>query len=182
MDYKIVVFGNCAVGKSALIIQFIQNHFIDAYDTTIEDSYRKLYKSDGRKRFLDITDTSGAEEFATMRDLYFRNGEGFILVFSVTSRKSFDGLATFYQSIMEAKQKQKVPLVIVGNKIDIDTERQISKEEGEELAEAMNCPYIEISTKTRINVELTFDTLVQQIDLERPVEKKSKIFNLFKRH
>lgn len=116
-EYKLVVVGAGGVGKSALTIQLIQNHFVDEYDPTIEDSYRKqvscyiqlsycytinysivyLYKIfyiqvviDGETCLLDILDTAGQEEYSAMRDQYMRTGEGFLLVFAVNSAKSFE--------------------------------------------------------------------------------------------
>lgn len=75
-EYKLVVVGAGGVGKSALTIQLIQNHFVDEYDPTIEDSYRKQVVIDGETCLLDILDTAGQEEYSAMRDQYMRTGEG----------------------------------------------------------------------------------------------------------
>uniref|UniRef100_A0A673JJ57 HRas proto-oncogene, GTPase n=1 Tax=Sinocyclocheilus rhinocerous TaxID=307959 RepID=A0A673JJ57_9TELE len=73
-EYKLVVVGAGGVGKSALTIQLIQNHFVDEYDPTIEDSYRKQVVIDGETCLLDILDTAGQEEYSAMRDQYMRTG------------------------------------------------------------------------------------------------------------
>ena len=80
------------VGKSALTIQLIQNHFVDEYDPTIEDSYRKQVVIDGETCLLDILDTAGQEEYSAMRDQYMRTGEGFLIVFAVNNAKSFEDI------------------------------------------------------------------------------------------
>ena len=80
------------VGKSALTIQLIQNHFVEEYDPTIEDSYRKQVVIDGETCLLNILDTAGQEEFSAMRDQYMRTGEGFLIVFAVNNAKSFDDI------------------------------------------------------------------------------------------
>ena len=82
--FRIIAGG---VGKSALTIQLIQNHFVDEYDPTIEDSYRKQVVIDGETCLLDILDTAGQEEYSAMRDQYMRTGEGFLIVFAVNNAK-----------------------------------------------------------------------------------------------
>ena len=74
-EYKLVIVGGGGVGKSALTIQLIQNHFIDEYDPTIEDSYRKQVTIDDETCLLDILDTAGQEEYSAMRDQYMRTGK-----------------------------------------------------------------------------------------------------------
>merc|ERR1711991_711156 len=77
-EYKVCILGDGGVGKSALTIQFVQNHFIEEYDPTIEDSYRKQVTIDHETCLLDILDTAGQEEYSAMRDQYMRTGEGFL--------------------------------------------------------------------------------------------------------
>lgn len=89
IEYKVVVLGSGGVGKSALTVQFVTGKFAEKYDPTIEDFYRKEIAIDERPAVLEILDTAGTEQFASMRDLYIRNGHGFILVYSVTNEQSF---------------------------------------------------------------------------------------------
>ena len=88
-DYRLVVVGAGGVEKIALTIQLMQNHFVDEYDPTIEDSYRGQVVIDGETCLLDILDTAGQEDYAAIRDNYFRSGEGFLCVFSITEDDSF---------------------------------------------------------------------------------------------
>eukprot|EP00490_Sorites_sp_Unknown_P002761 CAMPEP_0114656540 /NCGR_PEP_ID=MMETSP0191-20121206/12498_1 /TAXON_ID=126664 /ORGANISM="Sorites sp." /LENGTH=98 /DNA_ID=CAMNT_0001873961 /DNA_START=92 /DNA_END=384 /DNA_ORIENTATION=+ len=85
-DYKIVVLGGGGVGKSALTIRLVTDNFLDEYDPTIEDSYRKQVMIDDKPALLDILDTAGQEEFSSMQDQWMREGKGFLLVYSITSR------------------------------------------------------------------------------------------------
>eukprot|EP00002_Diphylleia_rotans_P022614 TRINITY_DN442_c0_g3_i1.p1 TRINITY_DN442_c0_g3~~TRINITY_DN442_c0_g3_i1.p1 ORF type:complete len:188 (+),score=45.87 TRINITY_DN442_c0_g3_i1:82-645(+) len=162
-EYKLVVVGGGGVGKSALTIQLIQNHFVDEYDPTIEDSYRKQVIIDEETCLLDILDTAGQEEYSAMRDQYMRTGEGFLCVYSITSRSSFDEVSSFRDQILRVKDADQVPLVIVGNKSDLENERQVSTAEGRELAKSVGCPFMETSAKTRVNVEECFFELVREI-------------------
>lgn len=163
-EYKLVVVGGGGVGKSALTIQLIQSHFVDEYDPTIEDSYRKQCSVDNELVMLDILDTAGQEEYLAMREQYMRTGEGFLLVYAINSRNSLEELQTFYEQIQRVKDLDNVPVLVVGNKLDLEIERQVSYEEGLAFARALNCPFLETSAKQRINVEEAFYGLVRLIN------------------
>lgn len=170
-EYKLVVVGGGGVGKSALTIQLIQSHFVDEYDPTIEDSYRKPCTIDNEQVLLDILDTAGQEEYSAMREQYMRTGEGFLLVYSIDSRSSLDELTSFYEQIQRVKESDNVPILIVGNKCDLENERQVSYEEGKQLAESFNCKFFETSAKQRINVEESFYELVRNVrDKNKPAK------------
>lgn len=162
-EYKLVVVGGGGVGKSAMTIQFIQSHFVDEYDPTIEDSYRKQCTIDDEVALLDVLDTAGQEEYSAMREQYMRTGEGFLLVYSITSRNSFEEISTFYQQILRVKDKDFFPIILVANKCDLEHERQVSTHEGRELAKQFSSRLIESSAKQRINVDESFYNLVREI-------------------
>jgi len=162
-EYKLVVVGGGGVGKSALTIQFIQSHFVDEYDPTIEDSYRKQCVIDDEVALLDVLDTAGQEEYSAMREQYMRTGEGFLLVYSITSRNSFEEIGTFHQQILRVKDRDYFPVIVVANKCDLEYERQVGVHEGKELAKHFGCRFIETSAKQRINVDEAFGNLVREI-------------------
>jgi len=162
-EYKLVIVGGGGVGKSALTIQLIQNHFIDEYDPTIEDSYRKQVTIDNETCLLDILDTAGQEEYSAMRDQYMRTGQGFLMVYAITSRSSFEELVGFKDQILRVKDADRVPMVVVGNKSDLESERQVSNQEGADLARSFGAPFFETSAKTRVNVEECFYQIVREI-------------------
>ena len=177
-EYKVIIVGAGGVGKSAITVQFIQNYFIIDYDPTIEDSYRKQVKIDNKVCFLDILDTAGQEEYTAMRDHYIRNGQGFIIVYSLISRETFYEVDNFRCQIQHVKEKDFFPMVLCGNKCDAINDRQVSKSEGEDLAKTYNCPYFETSAKTRINIEEIFYELIREIDkysanyIKQPIKRK----------
>ena len=158
-----VVVGGGGVGKSCLTIQLIQSHFVDEYDPTIEDSYRKQCMIDDEVALLDVLDTAGQEEYSAMREQYMRTGEGFLLVYSITSRQSFEEITTFQQQILRVKDKDYFPMVVVGNKCDLESEREVPRSEGEALAKTFGCKFIETSAKSRINVDKAFYDIVREI-------------------
>jgi len=171
--YKIVVVGGGGVGKSAITIQFIQSYFVTDYDPTIEDSYTKQCVIDDDVARLDILDTAGQEEFSAMREQYMRSGEGFLLVFSLTERQSFEEVYKFHKQVLRVKDRDEFPMLIVGNKADMDRQRQVSTADCEDMAKQLKTPFIECSAKNRMNVDQAFHELVRLIRrfqaLERPV-------------
>ncbi|XP_071548830.1 ras-like protein 2 [Panulirus ornatus] len=160
-NYKIVVVAVGGVGKSAITIQFIQSYFATDYDLTIEDSYTKQCVTDDVVAKLDILDTAGQEEFSAIREQYMRSGEGFLLVFSVTDRNSFDELLRFHKQILRVKDRDEFPMLMVANKVDLEHQRVIGTEEAHTLARQLKIPYIECSAKSRTNVDQSFYELVR---------------------
>nr|AAV69395.1 Ras-related protein R-Ras2 [Aedes aegypti] len=148
--YKLVVVGGGGVGKSAITIQFIQSYFVTDYDPTIEDSYTKQCVIDDVPAKLDILDTAGQEEFSAMREQYMRSGEGFLLVFAVTDHASFDEMYKFHKQILRVKDRDEFPMLMVGNKSDLDHQRVVSLEEAQQLSRQLKIPYIECSAKLKI--------------------------------
>merc|ERR1719355_454014 len=100
-EYRIVVVGAGGVGKSALTVRFIQGNFVEKYDPTIEDSYRKLVEVDGTACMLDIMDTAGQEEYSALRDQYMKTGQGFVLGYSITTNTSFEAASKLRTKIFQ---------------------------------------------------------------------------------
>jgi len=173
--YKLVVLGDGGVGKSALTIRLVTDNFLDEYDATIEDSYRKQVVIDDETALLDILDTAGQEEFSSMQDQWMREGKGFLLVYSITSRPSFDGVSILYDKILRTKDAAHVPVVLAGNKVDLKSERQVEYNDGANLAKKWNCPFFETSAKIKLNNEVCFFELVREIRKQtRKTTKKDK--------
>ncbi|KAF6302032.1 RAS like proto-oncogene A [Rhinolophus ferrumequinum] len=93
--HKVIMVGSGGVGKSALTLQFMYDEFVEDYEPTKADSYRKKVVLDGEEVQIDILDTAGQEDYAAIRDNYFRSGEGFLCVFSITEMESFAATADF---------------------------------------------------------------------------------------
>jgi len=173
-EYKIVVLGSGGVGKSALTVQFVQGIFVEKYDPTIEDSYRKQVEVDGQQCMLEILDTAGTEQFTAMRDLYMKNGQGFVLVYSITAQSTFNDLIDLRDQIHRVKDTEDVPMILVGNKCDLEDERVVGKDQGQNLARQFNCAFLETSAKAKINVHEVFYDLVRQINRRFPDSKQKQ--------
>ncbi|CAL5970080.1 Ras-related_protein Rap-1b [Hexamita inflata] len=171
--YKIVVVGSGGVGKSCITVRFVQGKFIKKYDPTIEDFYRKQIDVDSEAIMLDILDTAGQEEFSALRDSYMRTGDGFVLVYAVNSSTSFDDCSKLRSQILRIKEKENVPMVLVGNKCDIE-ERDVTTKEGEELAKTFNCDFIESSAKENINISEIFVKIVKKVKASQEADGVKK--------
>ncbi|KXX80875.1 Ras-related protein Rap-1 [Madurella mycetomatis] len=153
-EFNVVVLGAA---------QFVHNEWIESYDPTIEDSYRTQIAVDGRQVVLEILDTAGTEQFVAMRDLYMKTGQGFLLVFSISSRTSFEELETLRDDIIRIKDDDKIPIVIVGNKADLEDQRAVDRAKAFSLSQRWEAPYYEASARTRTNVDEAFTDLCRQM-------------------
>ncbi|KAN0008713.1 hypothetical protein ACTFIU_009442 [Dictyostelium citrinum] len=157
---RLCIMGDGGVGKTAVTTQFISNHFVYYYDPTIEDSYRKQICISDKSYILDILDTAGQDELTAMRDQWIRSCEGFVLVYAITSRSSFDQVLYFREQILRVLDRDDVPIMMIGNKSDLVNERQISYQEGKELAQRLGMSFMEVSAKTRSNIDQVFNEAV----------------------
>uniref|UniRef100_A0A914I615 small monomeric GTPase n=1 Tax=Globodera rostochiensis TaxID=31243 RepID=A0A914I615_GLORO len=162
--HKVIMVGSGGVGKSALTLQFMYDEFVEEYEPTKADSYRKRVVLDGEECSVDILDTAGQEDYSAIRDNYYRSGEGFICVFSITDPDSFDQTVEFREQILRVKNADpNVSIVLVGNKADLDTERKVPLEQAQQRAELWGCPFVETSAKTRENVDKVFYDLMREV-------------------
>jgi len=177
MLLKVVLLGEGGVGKSAVTIQFIQHHFITEYDPTIENSYRKQVPIDGQVVLLEVIDTAGQEEYSVMKEQYIRVGQGFLIVYSITQKSSWDKAKAERDLILRGKDEDDwYPMVILGNKCDMEKNRQVSTEEAASYCRSIGVPHLEGSAKTRMNVEEAFHQVVREIrkyEAKRPNEEKN---------
>lgn len=177
-DYKIVVLGAGGVGKSSVTVQFVQGVYVESYDPTIEDSYRKQIEVDGRACDLEILDTAGVAQFTAMRELYIKSGKGFLLVYSVTDENSMKELLALREQVLRIKDSDNVPMVLIGNKCDLDEDRVISIDDGIKVSQQWGLvPFYETSAMYKTNVDEAFIDVVRQImrkEAQASAEKKQQ--------
>jgi small GTP-binding protein len=169
---KIAILGSGGVGKSSILLQFVQDHFIEYYDPTIEDFTRKQIYLQGNHYLLEILDTAGQEEYYVLMDQYLNYGDGFLMVYDINNESSFEKIKNFKEKIDRIQQNPK--LVLAGNKCESDLRRMITYSQGDQLANEWNCKFFECSAKKRINIDILFHTLVLEIEKD---ENRSKKFN-----
>lgn len=128
-----------------------------------EDSYQQQAVIDGEAALLDILDTAGQVEFTAMRDQYMRCGEGFLICYSITDRRSFQEASEYRKLIGRVRLTQDIPLVLIANKLDLSSQRAVTTEEGRSLASEFGCPFYETSACLRHYIDDVFYTLVREI-------------------
>eukprot|EP00826_Nyctotherus_ovalis_P055101 TRINITY_DN7295_c0_g1_i9.p2 TRINITY_DN7295_c0_g1~~TRINITY_DN7295_c0_g1_i9.p2 ORF type:complete len:218 (-),score=83.25 TRINITY_DN7295_c0_g1_i9:79-732(-) len=157
--YKIVLVGDAFVGKTCLINRFIYDTFDMSYQVTVGiDFLSKTLYVDDRTVKLHLWDTAGQERFRSLIPHYVTDSAAAIVVYDITNRASFGSVR---QWIMDLKQtaQENVKLMIVGNKVDLEDKRQVSKEEGEKLAQELGLMFFETSAKEGTNVNELFNKL-----------------------
>lgn len=170
---KIAVLGSRSVGKSSLVIKFIDNNFVESYYPTIESTFSKSINHKGTEYECDIIDTAGQDEYSILNSKHAIGIHGFVLVYSVTSRKSFDMIQIVYDKIVNFCGMSSIPCVIVGAKNDLTTRnlRQVSADEGKGLAAENHAAWIETSAKNNVNVAQVFELCLGEIEKLSPVSK-----------
>eukprot|EP00386_Alphamonas_edax_P009693 GDKI01031778.1.p1 GENE.GDKI01031778.1~~GDKI01031778.1.p1 ORF type:complete len:209 (-),score=67.19 GDKI01031778.1:30-656(-) len=165
--FKIVLIGDSGVGKSCLLLRFADDQFTDSYITTIGVDFRfRTINVDGHVIKLQIWDTAGQERFRTITPAYYRSAMGVILVYDITKRETFDNIK-FWMKNLEEYADRSVQKIIIGNKCDLESERAVSKQEGEELAAYHSVPFFETSAKGNINVPAAFHNIANLVRVQR---------------
>ncbi|CDW57809.1 Ras domain containing protein [Trichuris trichiura] len=185
-DYKVAIYGAGGVGKSSIIMRFVKGSFNENYVPTIEDTYRQVISCNKNNVCtLHITDSTGSHQFPAMQRLSVSKGNAFILVYAVTNRQSFEELRHIYEFIKTVRTEDiaELPIMIVGNKIDEEGQREIPPDSAKSLASNWKCGYIETSAKNNINIKELFQELLSMdrrrklsltMDEIRKPEMKSK--------
>jgi small GTP-binding protein len=160
---KLGIIGPPAVGKSALTVRYTQKVFIDEYLPSFEDIYKKNIIIEGEQVEVDILDSSGLDELVVMRPGWFREREAFIMVYAITDRSSFAALRMFHEQLVTFRSNADVPIIIVGNKADLESARLIKKEEGQKLAKEFKADFYEASAKKDMNVTVIFEKMAAKL-------------------
>ena len=162
-DYKIKVMliGDTNVGKTSIIKRYCKNKFYTTYITSVGlDFETKYIKIDGKIVNLQIWDTAGQERYKVLAKNYYKNSDGFLIVYDITNKKTFNDVANWIVQIRDAAPTN-IKSVLLGNKSDLTNQRQIDKIEGEELAKENNVKFYETSAQNGDNIDKAFEDLVK---------------------
>ncbi|PKA57470.1 Ras-related protein RABC1 [Apostasia shenzhenica] len=166
--FKLLLIGDSGVGKSSLLLSFTSNTFDDLSPTIGVDFKIKMVTIGDKRLKLAIWDTAGQERFRTLTTSYYRGAQGIIMVYDVTRRDTFTNLSDIWAKEIELySTNQDCIKMLVGNKVDKESGRAVTKKEGIDFARQYGCLFSECSAKTRANVERCFEELVLKI-LETP--------------
>ena len=165
---RICVLGKTMVGKTCLINRFLNGKYQVEHDRTIEEQYSKYLKIKDEDCMLEITDTGGLEEYLSSLDIWINNSDGFLLVYSINDKDSFDGIKMRYENILKYKKSKKFCALVVGNKTDLENgeekeERIVNKEEVDKFCEENQLKCIEVSAKNNDNINKIFQQLGENV-------------------
>ena len=157
--FKVLLLGNSDVGKSSLLLRFVDSLWNDAFVPTIGVDFKvKTLEINNKKVKMQIWDTAGQERFRTVVSTYFRGAHGILLLYDVTNKDSFKNLENWLIEI-EKNSSDKVLKILVGNKCDLSDDREIQTEEGQAFAVRNGMEFMETSAKMNTNVSEAFETL-----------------------
>ncbi|KAH6874391.1 ras-2 protein [Thelonectria olida] len=183
VTWKIVVAGEGGVGKTSTVVQACQSHFVDTYDPTLEDCHTRPLIVDGQPCVADFLDTAGEETYSALRDQWYRDADAIMILYSISSRSSFNRVKRFNDAILAARAQPQHPVrsgckplspaghdlwkipprILVGNKDDQeDTYREVSFQEGEALARELGIGFVESSATNAEKTMKPVHDLVQE--------------------
>ena len=175
LSINLIALGNTEVGKTAYLIRNTENKFRPSLSTVgIDMRNKKIELENGKKVNVRFYDTSGQERYHSLSANFIKKADGIILMYDITNRNSYDTISRWWDNILEHKERD-FPVVLVGNKCDLEDERKVTKEEGEDIAKKYNVKFYEASNKDGINVEESFKELINIILSRMPdAIKKAK--------
>jgi Ras-related protein Rab-1A len=180
--FKILIIGDSGVGKSCLLLKFTDRYFNDSYISTIGVDFKiQTIQLDNKIIKLQIWDTAGQDRFKTITTSYYRGSHGIVIVYDITDKESFLNVRNWLEEVHKYAS-DNVKILLVGNKCDLQNHRQVSIQEGKELANRLNIPFIEASAKDSTNVQQLFINLAKTLKEDKlkkeyiiPEEKVSLI-------
>uniref|UniRef100_A0A5K3FF94 small monomeric GTPase n=1 Tax=Mesocestoides corti TaxID=53468 RepID=A0A5K3FF94_MESCO len=161
--FKLLIIGNSSVGKTSFLVRYAEDSFTSAFVSTvgIDFKVKTVFRQDKRVK-LQIWDTAGQERYRTITTAYYRGALGFILMYDITNEDSFNAVRDWVTQI-KTYSWDNAQVVLVGNKSDLASERQITTERGRALADTLGLNFFETSAKDNVNVKAVFDLMVDII-------------------
>jgi len=162
--FKLVVLGESGVGKTSLLVRYVQNNFSIATKSTIgSDFLSKDIEVDGKPITMQIWDTAGQERFQGLGTSFYRGADGVVFVFDVTRRNTFEELAGWQKAFLIQIGKEgngDFPMIVLANKVDAEN-RQVTKSEVKDWCQKQHIPFFETSAKEAINVDEAFKNIAK---------------------
>ena len=161
--YKIIIIGDTCVGKSNILTRYLKNEFKENSKSTVGvELGSKFLKVKGIGAKVQIWDTAGQERYRSITSSYFKGSHGCFIVYDITSEISFDNVEKWYEQAQKEAGKD-ISVILVGNKCDLENERKVPKEKGEEKAKSFKCPFFETSALSKVNINEIFNEMVNNI-------------------
>ena len=177
MIFKIVLIGDTSVGKTNILSKYLTDEFDPESKATVGVEFgTKNFKIENNIVKVQIWDTAGQERYRSITNAYYKGAKGALLVYDITNKKSFDNLDRWI-SDLKTNGDEKISIVLLGNKSDLESQRVISTEEGKNKAELFKFAFMETSALNGNNIEKAFDELIKEVykDNHELFEKQAKV-------
>ena len=179
LKLKILIIGDSGVGKTSILLKYIDNTFTDTHIATIGVEYKTKIMTKGKFKInLNIWDTAGQERYKSITKSFFSNANGIIFVYDITNRESFSGATGVKNWINDSEEYGKFDRVLCGNKIDLDKKRKVTMDELKEYGIKKKMDVFETSAKTGTNIDKIFDKLVDNIIKSRSEDELIREFGV----
>ena len=173
IDMRITILGKGIVGKSSLTYRFMNSDIPIEHDPTIEDRYKTTMQINNEELTIELLDTAGEDGYQNMVDMWINNGDAFFLVFAINDEESFKILEKKREKIIKMKGKN-IPVVLIGNKNDLNNEREIQFKDAKNLAKKWGIDYIETSAKNNFNCREALELIVRKYYNDHNEREKKK--------
>ena len=161
--YKIIIVGDSGVGKSNILGRYINNIFKQDTKSTVGVEFAsKKIKANGVNIKLQIWDTAGQERYRSITSAYYRGSKGCFIVYDISSAQTFESVEKWYEEVLKSGEKD-ISIILIGNKCDLENERKVTVEMGENKARNLNCPFFETSALNNIHIEDVFQSIAENI-------------------
>ncbi|KAH0790510.1 RAP1B, member of RAS oncogene family [Histomonas meleagridis] len=157
---KLVVAGDGGVGKTSIIVRYTKDQFSEGYEPTLEDNYHAKIELENKEVLeIEIADTAGQEDYKALRDKFMAEGDAFLIVYSIIDARSIQMADTLLEQISVLHEGDDFKFVLAGNKCDKESKRQVTQEEGQDLAKKYHGVFLETSALSAINIQEVFQQI-----------------------
>ena len=163
MMLKIILIGDSAVGKTNIMSKYLKNTFLEESKATVGVEFgSKIFTIEGHNVKAQIWDTAGQEKYKAITGAYYKGCKGAFVVYDITRKDTFISVERWVHDLKTAGD-QKLTVILIGNKSDLENQREILKEQGEEKAKSFGCAFLETSALSGNNIEKAFEMMIKEI-------------------
>jgi Ras-related protein Rab-11A len=163
MMFKVVLVGDSFVGKTNIMSKYIKNEFHEDSKATVGVEFgSKQFTVEGHSIKAQIWDTAGQERYKAITSAYYKGAKGAFIVYDITRKQSFDSVEKWVNDVTAVADK-KITIILIGNKCDLEDQRQITKEQGEEKANKLEIAFLETSALSGENLDKAFDKMMNEV-------------------
>ncbi len=163
MMIKVILIGDSGVGKTNIMSKYLKNQFMENSKATVGVEFgSKLFNHEGHKIKAQIWDTAGQEKYKAITGAYYKGSKGAFVVYDITRKETFASVERWVNDL-KSTSDPKLTIILIGNKNDMEDQRQVTKEQGEEKAKSFGCAFLETSALSGDNLDKAFTLMVKEI-------------------